>query len=298
MSAAPEGFAPLLQEVAGFWSPLPDKPEETAEGVARALWLAAAGKPLSIGKAVTAELPSLDAAGRDRLGSLVRRKRAGEPLAHLTGRQEFLGLELLAGPGALIPRKETEIVGRAALAKLKDLAAETPAPLVIDVCTGSGNLALAYKHAQPKARVLAADLSQEAVDLARENSAFAGLPVDFRQGDLLAPFETEEFLGRVDLLSCNPPYISAAKVPEMHKEISAFEPSLAFNGGVYGVSILTKLLKQAPRYLRPGGRLCFEVGLGQGPAMAKQLGKLPGFTDVETWADEAGEIRALSARKI
>jgi release factor glutamine methyltransferase len=210
-----------------------------------------------------------------------------------------MGLELLAGPGALIPRRETEILGRAALGKLKALADERGQILALDVCTGSGNLALAYAQGEPRARVFASDLSREAVDLANRNLEFTGLGVrvEFRQGDLLAPFESEEFLGKCDLLSCNPPYISAAKVPEMHREISAFEPSLAFNGGIYGVSILIKLLKQAPRFLKPGSWLCFEVGQGQGPALAQQLRKNAAFSEVETWSNAAGEIRALSARK-
>src|SRR5262249_43961236 len=107
-----------------------------------------------------------------------------------------------------------------------------------------------------------------------------------------------EFLSRCDLVSCNPPYISAAKVPDMPAEISGFEPALAFDGGVYGVSILMKLVRQAPRFLKPSSWLCFEVGLGQGAVMAQQLRKLPAYRDVETAADASGEIRALFARTV
>jgi release factor glutamine methyltransferase len=297
MSAVPV-FQGLLAEVESFWQPMPDKPEETPDALLKALWSTAAGTPASVEKASGLPLMPLDAAGLQRLRELLEKKKSGVPLGHLTERQHFLGLELIAGPGALIPRRETEILGRAALAKLKALIAERGEALVMDVCTGSGNLALAYALHQPKARVYAADLSQEAVDLANRNREFTGLGdrVEFRQGDLIAPYDSEAFLGKVDLLSCNPPYISAAKVPVMAREISAFEPQLAFNGGAFGISILTKLIKNAPRFLKPRSWLCFEMGLGQGKALAAQLGKNPAFAEVETWPDEAGEIRALTVR--
>lgn len=294
--SAPSGFAEALSAVQGFWQPLHDKPEETPERVARALWLAAAGTPASIDKAAAMPLSALDPAGETRLKDLIARKRDGVPLAHLTQRQTFMGLELLSGPGALIPRKETEILGRAAIAKIQSLARERGNILVVDVCTGSGNLALAYAHHEPKAKVYGADLSEEAVALARKNAEHTGLAVEFRAGDLIAPFESDAFLGKLDFLSCNPPYISAAKVPTMHKEISSHEPGLAFNGGAFGISILTKLIKNAPRFLKPASWLGFELGLGQGPALAKQLGKNPAFAEVETYNDEAGEIRAILAR--
>ncbi len=295
----PVQYAGLINEVRDFWQPLPDKPEETPEGILQALWITAAGTPISVQRAMEMEnLPQLDDIGVARLRTLLDRKKAGAPLGYLTGRQSFLGLELLAGPGALIPRKETEIVGRAALAKLKALVRERGQALVLDVCTGCGNLALAYARHEPRCRVYASDLSQEAVDLATRNLEHTGLEgrVEFRQGDLLAPFENDELLGKVDLLSCNPPYISAAKVPTMAREISGFEPELAFNGGALGISILTRLIQNAPRFLKPGSWLCFELGLGQGPWLIRQLGKNPAFTEVETALDDAGEIRALSAR--
>ncbi|HXX95299.1 MAG TPA: HemK family protein methyltransferase [Planctomycetota bacterium] len=298
MSALPP-FAALLAEVEGFFERLPDKPEENPELVLRCLWLLAAGRPVPVTRAAAVDLPDLAPAELDRLRSLLQRKREGTPLAHLTGRQEFLGLELLAGPEALIPRKETEIVGRAAIAKLRERAASAPALTVIDVCTGSGNLALAFAFHEPKARVFASDLSPEAISLARRNAEFTGLAsrIQFRQGDFLAPFESPDLLGRCDLLSCNPPYISAGKVTKMPREISGHEPSLAFDGGPFGVSLLLRLLKEAPAFLKPDGVLCFEVGAGQGPSMEKQLRRLPWVQQVETHADREGTVRALVATR-
>ena len=297
-STASPTFSDLLREVQRFWTPLPDKPEETPERLLAALWNTACGMPLSVDRAAGARLPALDEASHARLQELLEQRKGGVPLAHLTGRQTFMGIEYLAGPDALIPRKETEILGRAALAKIACMARKRGPLMVMDVCTGSGNLALAYAYYEPQARVYASDLSPEAVSLAKKNIAFLGLGerVEARVGDLLEPFEEAAFLGKCDFLSCNPPYISTAKVKEMHPEISRHEPSAAFNGGAFGVSILMKLLKNAPRFLRPGGWLGFEVGHGQGPGLARQLEKNPAFAAVETYADAGGEIRAILAK--
>src|SRR5438874_9795497 len=156
-------FSDLLQEVQRFWTPLADKPEETPERLLSALWSTACGAPVSVDRAPEDRLPALDSGSLERLRELIERKKAGVPLAHLTERQSFLGLELLAGPAALIPRKETEILGRAALAKIACLAKKRSELLILDVCTGSGNLAAAYAYYEPLARVHASDLSQDAV---------------------------------------------------------------------------------------------------------------------------------------
>ena len=292
-------YAEWLQQVRGFFQPHADKPEETPDSVLRALWFCAAGTPMSVTRMNGSSLPVIGASGIKVLAELVERKRAGTPLAHLTGRQEFLGLELLATPAALIPRKETEIVGRAAIAALQEKPG-TENLLAIDVCTGCGNLALAYAHHEPRARVYAADLSAEAVELARRNAEFTGLArrVEFQAGDLFAPFEGRtELLGNCDLVSCNPPYITSAKVPKMAQEISAHEPRLAFDGGALGISILTRLFTEAPKFLKPGGTLCFELGLGQGTVLEGRLRRLPWVEKVEAHRDAEGNIRALVATR-
>src|SRR5512138_3324514 len=178
-------FSDLLQEVQRFWTPLPDKPEETPERLLSALWSTACGSPVSVDRARQDGLPALDDVCLERLRGLLERKKAGVPLAHLTERQTFLGLELLAGPEALIPRKETEILGRAALAKIQCMARKRGALMVLDVCSGSGNLALAYAFHEPQARVFASDLSPEAVSLATRNCRLFKLEerVEVRLGD-------------------------------------------------------------------------------------------------------------------
>lgn len=119
--------------------------------------------------------------------------------------------------------------------------------------------------------------------------------VEFHAGDLFEPFNQAGFHGQVDLLVCNPPYISSQKVDAMNGEISGFEPRLAFDGGPLGVRILQRLIREAPACLRPGGRLAFEVGPGQGPAALKRLQSSGAFTQHRSVTDARGEIRALLA---
>lgn len=279
---------------------LPDKPEETSASALQALWHLAAGQALSIDAATQQPLPELDAAQLAKLDELTAQRLSGTPLAHLTGRQHFMGLELLAGPQALIPRKETELLARTALAMLRQVATEVgDRPLkVIDVCTGSGNLALALAHGEPRAQVFAADLSEDAVALAQRNAEHLGLQdrVQCRSGDLLEPFNEPVFHGQVDMLVCNPPYISSGKLETMPTEIVGFEPRLAFDGGPFGVRILQRLMREAPSYLRPGGWLAFEVGLGQGPAVMQWLNKAGHYDVVESALDAEGQPRAILAR--
>lgn len=277
---------------------LPDKPEESPESTLRVLWHLAAGTPWSVAAANEHAIGPLPEDGPKRLHDLIGRRLAGAPLAHLSGRQRFMGLELLASPDALVPRAETELLGFAALDMLKTMALDRSSLTVIDVCTGSGNLALALASQVPQARVWASDLSGEAVELGRRNARHVQLAdrVTFMAGDLLAPFDSADFHGRVDMIVCNPPYISSGKVDTMADEIISHEPRLAFDGGPLGVSIVTRLIKDAPRYLRPGGWLCFEVGLGQSRGVRQRLAQQGMFADIREVADADGNARVLVAR--
>jgi release factor glutamine methyltransferase len=120
--------------------------------------------------------------------------------------------------------------------------------------------------------------------------------VSFYTGDLFAPFHNSSFYGSCDLVSCNPPYISTAKVSRLHKEISLFEPEMAFNGGAFGVTILYRIIKDAPLFLKPGSWFCFEVGLGQGPALVTKLSSDHRFSKVETFLDQEKQIRAIAVQ--
>lgn len=295
-----DAFPRLLARFERAIRPLPDKPEETPLSTARALWFMAAGAPRSAVAALAGDLPMLDAQGLARLDALTAQRLAGVPLAHLTGRQHFLGIELIAGADALVPRRETELLARTAIELAQSAGgADALAPItVVDACTGCGNVALAIAHHVPAARVHGADISEDAVALARRNADMLGLGAraQFLAGDLLAPFDTDEFRGGVDLVTCNPPYISSAKVAQMAAEIAEHEPRLAFDGGPFGVSILMRLVQDAPRLLRPGGWLVFEVGLGQGPALARRVKGAGAYHEVRELADRQGSVRAVAAR--
>lgn len=286
------------ERLEGRLVPLPDQPAESVHATVAALWHAASGRALSARAAVVEPLLPLDEAGEARLAELVARRLEGTPLAHLTGRQRFMGLEMLASPEALIPREETELLARAALAALREAADRTGSARAIDLCTGSGNLALSLAWHEPRAAVWGADLSPEAVAFARRNAGHLGLADRVRlvAGDLFEPFDTPEFAGKVDVVACNPPYISSAKVEAMPDEIRAHEPRLAFDGGPFGIRILARLVDGAPRVLRPGGALAFEVGLGQGPGVRKRIEKAGAWADVTEIKDARGETRALVAR--
>lgn len=290
-------YATLHDRLEAALETLPDKPRENADTALRALWFAAAGAPRSLVAAESGELPPLpDDAARARLEELVTRRLAGEPVAYLTGRSRFMGLDLLSGPGALIPRIETELLARGCI---DILAARTtpPAPRVIDVCTGSGNLAFAIAHHVREAEVFGADISADALALAARNRDWLDAArVGFRQGDLLAPFGAE-FDGGIDLVVCSPPYITSAKVPQMATEISAHEPREAFDGGPLGVTLLLRLLEEAPRLLRSGGWLAFETGLGQGPALRRRAARDPHYAAVRALGDARGDIRAILAQR-
>lgn len=291
-------FESLLAVLEQGLSILDDKPEETPDTALRALWLLAAGTHLSPQAAAGREVPTLTEDQHAHLKSLVARRLEGVPLAHLTGRQRFMDVELLAGAQALIPRRETELLGRAAAGRLAAIVAERGGGVALDVCTGSGNLALGIACAVPGATLLACDLSEDAVALARANVAHLGLEsrVEVRQGDLLVPFDEPAWHGAIDVLICNPPYISSAKVPAMAEEISQFEPALAFDGGPFGVRILNRLIQEAPKFIRDGGWLAFEVGAGQGPSVMRRLASGGKFHAIQPLENENGEVRAFLAQ--
>jgi len=295
----PPRFPVAVERLADGWQPLEDKPEETLEDTARALWFAAAGDPRPVRDVADASLPLLDDGAWSRLESLIVRRRKGEPLAYLTGRQRFAGVELLAAPGALIPRIETELLARTAIEKLRSMPMIAGGRRALDLCTGSGNVALAIAFDVADAVVDGCDLSEEAVAIARRNAEFTGLAgrVKFSAGDLFASVDDAAHANTCSLVTCNPPYISSGKVGAMHAEIADHEPRLAFDGGRFGLDVLLRTIKDAPRFLVPGGWLCIEVGLGQGPFVLERLRRAGGYVACEGVADAKGAIRVVTAQR-
>jgi len=215
-------------------------------------------------------------------------------LAFIVGFQSFMGLELICGSTALIPRKETELLAQLNNKALDEV--ESTDPLLVDLCTGLGNLAVAAAYHHNTSTVFACDLSADAIELAKKNTIH--LKVNDRvtclEGDLFTP--VEHLQGTVDIISCNPPYVSSKQVPNMGSEISEFEPSLAFDGGAFGLDILMKVIENASLYLKPSGFLNIEVGLGQGAFVIRQLKKQTVFRDFECLNDNEDNIRAIQVR--
>lgn len=291
-------FQSLLGRFPADWTSLPDKPEETPAETLRALWFAAAGMPRSLPAARSAPLPPLSDAQAEVLEQLLSRRLAGAPLAHLTGWVAFLGLDFLAAPAAMIPRRETELLGRTAIELLRATPGGSSPLRVLDLCTGSGNLALAIARQVPAAAVWGADLSESAIDLARRNARHHRLEqrVTFHAGDLFTPFEQPCFQRSFHMVVANPPYLTTAKALDLPPEIHDFEPRMAFDAGPFGLNIYTRLLTDAPRFLQPAGWLCFEVGLGHGSYLSRAARRAGVFHEVREIPNASGEVRAIAAQ--
>jgi release factor glutamine methyltransferase len=299
MSKSSELFGRILERLRVAARFAADKPDETAESTACALWLAAAGTPKAVGRA-SESLPELTEEQARTLQGMVERRITGEPLAYLVGRQEFMGHDFVTAPGALIPRRETELLGNAALAIARERAARDGSVRLLDLCTGSGNLAIALALGEPRARVWGSDLEAAAVAIASRNARLHGVEgrVTLLQGDLFGALHgAEQVPAPFHLIVCNPPYIPSRKAQSMPVEVGGHEPVAAFDGGDFGLSILFRLVAEAPQHLVPGGWLCFELGAGQGPLVEKRMSARGGYSETRTVADHAGTVRALLARK-
>ena len=220
---------------------------------------------------------------------LILRRKADEPLQYLLGTASFMGLELLVTPAVLIPRFDTERLVEKAL----QLIDTKEAPIMLDVCTGSGAIALALQHYKPKASVYAGDLSGEALNIAAQNNQRCGLQVQFRQGNLLEPFA--DLIGRLDLLASNPPYITTQEMGELPGDVLQ-EPRLALWGGEDGLYFYRKITAAAVTMLKPGGWLIYEIGWMQGEAVQKLLDDA-GFEKTEIIKDWQGLDRVVCGQK-
>ncbi|OBZ95146.1 methyltransferase [Pararhizobium polonicum] len=214
-----------------------------------------------------------------------------EPLLH-----RFMGVDLELAAGVLVPREETELLGRTAVGLIEG---RIDNPLVIDMCCGSGNLALAIATHIPSARLWACDLTDETVALALRNAERCGFSSRVRvmQGDLFSGLAGENLEGQVDLIVCNPPYISTQRLESDSAHLLDNEPREAFDGGPYGISIHQRLVRDALAYLKPGGWLAFEFGEGQHRQAAALLARARGYEPARFAQDAAGLPRVAFVQK-
>lgn len=208
----------------------------------------------------------------------------GVPLQYLTGEQQFFDLVLGVAPGVFVPRPETETLVELALEVLPRGSA-----VAVDVGTGTGAVALALKRFRPQARVLATDLSEDALAVARANASRHGLDIEVLFGDLLSPVP-KDLRGRVSMVISNPPYVTRQEYESLPEEVRA-EPYEALVGGT---EVHRRLAEEAPSWLRPGGWLVMEIGASQALDVGAVLRRH--FEVVEVLPDPAGRDRVVRAR--
>lgn len=219
---------------------------------------------------------------------LFKRRRAGEPVAYLLGEREFYGISLRVDARVLIPRADSETLVEVALGRTR---ARHMLGAALDLCTGSGCVAIAFARARPTWSVTASDISPGALEVARGNAHRTGAIRNLRLvgGSLFEPVAGQRF----ELITANPPYIPTAELAELPADVRDFEPRLALDGGTDGLDLLRSIVEQAPRFLTPGGVLALEMAADQGPAL-RQLFEQAGYASVELARDLAGHDRVVS----
>jgi release factor glutamine methyltransferase len=229
---------------------------------------------------------------RQQYKDLIRRRLEGCPVAYLVGRKEFFKLALEVGPAVLIPRPDSEVL----VTECLDLARKQPAPRVLDVGTGAGNLAIAIAHQHKGAQVTAVDLSADALAVARRNAERHGVAerIRFLAGDLFEPLAAGE---RFEFIVSNPPYIPHDDIPALPVGVRHCEPHLALDGGPDGYQVFDRLIAGARDYLVPGGYLLVEIGAPQESPARQRLGACPGYELGPTVHDYSGHPRVLCAQR-
>ena len=228
-----------------------------------------------------AELLARAAGDAGLLDSLVARRLTGEPLAWITGRVSFCGLEIRVDPGVYVPRWLSEPLARRAVERLPETGT------AIDLCTGAGAIARTLMSQRPAARVVASDIDDRAVACAAANGVKVYL------GDLFAPLP-RTLEGSVDVVVGVVPYVPTPALPYLQRDTFAFESPLAYDGGRDGTEILRRVLSEAPRSLRPDGALLLELGGEQAGLLGDDLARL-GYVDVSVLLDDDGDVRGIEA---
>lgn len=221
------------------------------------------------------------------LDKRLARRVSGEPLQYIEGAAYFMGLKFAVDSRVLIPRQDTETLCEHALMLLRG---QTGAE-VLDLCTGSGAIAVSVARLQPGLRVTATDISPDALNVARENARLHGVCVRFLQGDLFAPVAGEQF----DAILCNPPYLSADDMSHLQAEV-AREPQMALFGGEDGLAFYRQLAEGIYRHLKPGGCALFEVGEGQAAEVLRLMSENATCTASGTVKDLPGVERVVWIR--
>jgi len=221
--------------------------------------------------------------------ALHTRRRGGEPVAYLLGTREFYGRSFRVDKRVLIPRPDTEALVEVALERTRHLSLSAR---VLDLCTGSGCVAITLSRERPTTTVTGVDISLDALAVSHENAIRLGaVTTTFLRSDLFSAFAKSE--RRFDLVTANPPYIAEADIAGLAVDIRKFEPRLALVGGADGLSLVRKIITQAPGFLDEGGVLAMEIGAGQAPDVVA-LFEAAGYREVAVRKDYGGHERVVS----
>lgn len=209
----------------------------------------------------------------DRYLELISERSKGKPVQYITGRQEFMGLDLYIKEGVLIPRPDTEIV----VEKVIELAGSTKGLNIIDMCTGTGAIAVSLAVYLKNSKVYAVDISETALECCRVNIEKLGLNdrVEIIKSDLFASVNNE-LSGQIDIIVSNPPYIPREEIKQLKINVKGYEPFLALDGGEDGLEFYRRISRDGQKYLKKGGILAFEIGYEQG-ADVKNIMKESGY---------------------
>ena len=235
------------------------------------------------------DLPSKCSAA---IADLVSRRLRREPVAYILKNREFYGLDFYVGPGVLIPRPETETLVEEAVASTR-CNFPSADPIIADIGTGSGAISVSLARSLPKAKVYAADISRQALDIAALNCIRHGVRVELLQGDLLAPLPQP-----VDMIVANLPYIADNDMCGLSDEIREYEPSVALAGGEDGLDIVRRLIVDAPERLKPGGAVLVEVAPAQVDTLKAWAGELGSWSYAKSVSDAGGVVRVLKLRGV
>lgn len=225
----------------------------------------------------------------DRYIDCIRRRAAHIPLQHITGEQEFMGYPFCVNEHVLIPRQDTEILVEEAIQVMR------PKMKVLDMCTGSGCIVLSIlkmcreKYYMTDLQGIGADVSEEALKVARENGKRLGVPVTWIQSDLFAKIPEEE---KYDVIVSNPPYIETAVIDTLQEEVRLHDPYIALDGKEDGLYFYRRIISEAGKYLKPQGKLMFEIGCDQAEAV-EELMKNAGYEQITVKKDLAGLDRVV-----
>jgi release factor glutamine methyltransferase len=234
--------------------------------------------------------PELSKEQMNTIEEMVSRRSIHEPLQYILGYEEFLGLQLILGEGVLIPRPETEFMAEQAI---KQLTVNSSQLKVLDLCTGSGCIALAIAKEFPQLQVYGSDISKVAIDYARRNAWINNIKnVTFLRGDLFEPFKPARLF---DLIVSNPPYIRTDDIKNLQPEIRQWEPLNAIDGGSDGLNFYRKIIPEARWFLKDNGALILEIGDGYIKDITEMI-KYAGYIQTEVMRDYAQIERIILAR--